>query len=256
MRAGSPPTAGQLLARYADDRRDGDGRQRAVQALGAVVRRRRGEPRLVPRPRLLPLAATRAVVGRRRPAACSTPPRSSPRSSTALAVAEAQLMIRTGFLCLRRLGDIFGIRYDPDPRPDDPISITRREFDLVLVELEAAGVPLRPDREQAWRDFAGWRVNYDTVLIASGRARDGAPGAVVVRSASTRVPSPRWSVGRRARPDDQWTIRCARRARRRAPTARARSSPPSCSDRSGRRASTGTSYPAVVVPHVGVVEAA
>ena len=166
VRAGSPPTAGQLLARYAQHRRDGDGGQRAVQALGAVVRRRRGEPRLVPRPRLLPLAATRAVVGRRPPAACSTPPRSSPRSIDRPRSGEAQLMIRTGFLCLRRLCDIFGIRYDPDPRPDDPISITRREFDLVLVELEAAGVPLRADREQAWRDFAGWRVNYDIVLIA------------------------------------------------------------------------------------------
>jgi hypothetical protein len=22
------------------------------------------------------------------------------------------------------------------------------------------------DRDQAWRDFAGWRVNYDTVLLA------------------------------------------------------------------------------------------
>ena len=23
------------------------------------------------------------------------------------------------------------------------------------------------DRDQAWRDFAGWRVNYDTVLLAA-----------------------------------------------------------------------------------------
>jgi hypothetical protein len=31
--------------------------------------------------------------------------------------------------------------------------------------LAAAGVPLVEDREQAWRDFSGWRVNYDTVLV-------------------------------------------------------------------------------------------
>jgi len=24
---------------------------------------------------------------------------------------------------------------------------------------------MKPDREQAWIDFAGWRVNYDTVLL-------------------------------------------------------------------------------------------
>ena len=64
------------------------------------------------------------------------------------------------------VADYFGIEYDPDPRPDDPISVTRREFNLLCVELEAAGVPLKPDRDQAWLDYAGWRVNYDTVLIA------------------------------------------------------------------------------------------
>ena len=52
-------------------------------------------------------------------------------------------MERTGYLCLRRLADYFGIQYDHDPRPDDPISITRREFDLVVVELQAAGLPLK-----------------------------------------------------------------------------------------------------------------
>ena len=36
----------------------------------------------------------------------------------------------------------------------------------MLDELAAAGVPLVADREQAWRDFAGWRVNYDEPLLA------------------------------------------------------------------------------------------
>ena len=65
-----------------------------------------------------------------------------------------------------QLADFFGIAYDPDPAPTDPISITRPEFDAALAELEAAGVPLLADRDQAWRDYAGWRVNYDTVLLA------------------------------------------------------------------------------------------
>jgi hypothetical protein len=26
-------------------------------------------------------------------------------------------------------------------------------------------LPIKADREQAWRDFAGWRVNYDRALI-------------------------------------------------------------------------------------------
>ena len=57
------------------------------------------------------------------------------------------------------------VPYDEDPRPDDPISVTRQEFDQLCVELEATGVPLKPDRDQAWQDFVGWRVNYDTVLL-------------------------------------------------------------------------------------------
>jgi hypothetical protein len=74
-------------------------------------------------------------------------------------------MIRTGFLALRHIADYFDMTYDPDPAQGDPISVTRHEFDLALVELEAAGLPLRADRDQAWLDFAGWRVNYDSVLI-------------------------------------------------------------------------------------------
>jgi hypothetical protein len=32
-------------------------------------------------------------------------------------------------------------------------------------EAAVDGVPLKADLEQAWRDFAGWRVNYDRVLL-------------------------------------------------------------------------------------------
>ena len=78
---------------------------------------------------------------------------------------EADLLLRTGFFALRRVADFFQIPYDPDPKPTDPISITRREFDLLCTELTAVGVPLKADRDRAWRDFAGWRVNYDQVLL-------------------------------------------------------------------------------------------
>jgi hypothetical protein len=78
----------------------------------------------------------------------------------------AGVCIRSGFLALRRLGDFFGIEFDPNPAPDDPISISRAEFDAAWEQMAAAGMPLKADRDQAWRDFAGWRINYDTVLLA------------------------------------------------------------------------------------------
>lgn len=79
---------------------------------------------------------------------------------------QADLCIRAGYLALRRIADFFRIQYDPAPKLGDPISVTREEWDAAYDELVRAGVPLKPDREQAWRAWAGWRVNYDTVLVS------------------------------------------------------------------------------------------
>jgi len=57
-------------------------------------------------------------------------------------------------------------------------------LDGVYEQLRAAGVPLKPDRDQCWRDFAGWRVNYDTVLVALA--------SLVI------APEARWSSDRQA----------------------------------------------------------
>lgn len=81
------------------------------------------------------------------------------------ATGAAAVCLRAGFLALRNIADIFGVNYDPNPRPDDPISITQSEFDQVVDQLEGVGCPITADREQAWKDYAGWRVNYDTVLL-------------------------------------------------------------------------------------------
>lgn len=80
--------------------------------------------------------------------------------------ASAALSIRAGFLALRGIADYFDISYPRDPHyPTTPISITRKEYDQVIRKLEEAGLPIKADREQAWKDFAGWRVNYDRVLL-------------------------------------------------------------------------------------------
>jgi hypothetical protein len=76
------------------------------------------------------------------------------------------LCIRSGYMALREIADFFGFEHDADPAPDDPISVSREEFLEIYEQLAVAGLPVRPDRERAWRDFAGWRVNYDRVLLA------------------------------------------------------------------------------------------
>ena len=79
--------------------------------------------------------------------------------------AGAELMIRAGYLALRRIAAFFNLPFDPNPHAGDPISIQRQEFDAAWDRLAEVGVALKRDREAAWIAFAGWRVNYDTVLL-------------------------------------------------------------------------------------------
>lgn len=90
--------------------------------------------------------------------------------------ARADLMLRSGFMTLRRIADYFDITYNPRPKPDDPISITRREFDIAVVELRVTGIALKPDVDKAWADFSGWRVNYDSVLVQIAHMVMAPPG--------------------------------------------------------------------------------
>ena len=78
----------------------------------------------------------------------------------------AAFCIRSGYLSLRQIAGFFNISYNPEPTANDPISIGREEFDAVCERLAAEGVALKPDRDQSWQDFVGWRVNYDHVLLA------------------------------------------------------------------------------------------
>ncbi len=98
---------------------------------------------------------------------------------------EATLMLRAGFLALRDIVAFYGLRIATDPAPNDPISVSRAEFEEVLDELERSGLPIVNDREKAWRDFAGWRVNYDEALLAL--------------CALVQAPTARWSSDRSGR---------------------------------------------------------
>lgn len=72
--------------------------------------------------------------------------------------------IRAGYISLRSIADFFRIEYPQNPHPTDPISIDRYEFDIAYDKLVEGGINVHPDRDQCWRDFSGWRVNYDFVL--------------------------------------------------------------------------------------------
>ncbi|MEN8239753.1 MAG: hypothetical protein ABFR53_11200 [Actinomycetota bacterium] len=79
--------------------------------------------------------------------------------------AAAGLMIRAGYMSLRRVASMYKIPFDPDPVPAGPVAIQRAEFDGAYDALASAGIAMYEDRDQAWRDFVGWRVNYEAPLL-------------------------------------------------------------------------------------------
>lgn len=111
---------------------------------------------------------------------------------------QAELCIRAGYLCLQRVAHVFGVPYNPEPAPVDPISVRREEFDEVYEALAREGIRLKPDRDQAWRDFAGWRVNYDSVLVALA-VLTCAPPAPWSSDRVRLTPSMLWRAHRSAR---------------------------------------------------------
>lgn len=78
--------------------------------------------------------------------------------------AYAEVTIRAGYLALHQIADLFNLPYDPSPQPSAPISVSREQFDRGCAVLLEAGIELKPDRELAWKNFMGWRVNYDGPL--------------------------------------------------------------------------------------------
>jgi len=164
VRAGSPPSAIELLARYR--------RIQALEQLGDLWER--WEAWFVeveethtslaalnffrsPRPERSWITAAGTVLDA---AALTASTVDIPRDS------RADLCIRAGYLALQHIASFFSIQYEADPRPDDPITISRAEFEAAYDRLAVADVPLKPDRDDCWKHFAGWRVNYDTVLLA------------------------------------------------------------------------------------------
>jgi hypothetical protein len=198
VRAGSPPDAGRMLTRYSLigwlDRIDEDAFSPWESWFVDVEESHTSQPTLVffrsPHPERSWITAAGCVLDT---AAIVNSTLDRPRNP------HNDMFLRTGFLTLRRLADYFRIPYDPDPSPTDPILVTRREFDLLCVELEAAGIPLKPDRDQAWLDFSGWRVNYDKVLVELC-ALTMAPPAKWSSDRIDRLDIPKLHFRRRPRP--------------------------------------------------------
>jgi hypothetical protein len=88
---------------------------------------------------------------------------------------EARLALRASFTALRDIARVLGIPFDPDPRPDAPLRLRYEEFLEGVKRAEDAGFRRTRQPEEAWAHFAGWRVNYESIVYALARQVDAAP---------------------------------------------------------------------------------
>ena len=79
------------------------------------------------------------------------------------ASSQARLCLRMGFTLLNRIATTIGWEVDPDPDPDGPINLTFEEFERAVAMLVGVGFVTERTADEAWADFRGWRVNYETV---------------------------------------------------------------------------------------------
>ncbi|MCW2599748.1 MAG: hypothetical protein JWM02_1577 [Frankiales bacterium] len=91
-------------------------------------------------------------------------------------VVQARLCLRMGFTALRDIAETIGLEVDRDPDPDSELQLTFAEFTQGVARVATTSFTLERSAEEAWPDFRGWRVNYETVAYALMDRLDVVPG--------------------------------------------------------------------------------
>jgi hypothetical protein len=140
----------------------------------------------------------------------------------ASASSNARLCLRMGFTALDRIGTMLGYRLDPDPLPDAPLELTYEEFEQAVRMLEDIGFPTERTAEEAWPDFHGWRVNYETVAyrLADRLVVPPAPWSGPRRHVGPNIVEPRRPPHRRPASAAEASAPRPVAPRRKAPTRR------------------------------------
>jgi hypothetical protein len=87
----------------------------------------------------------------------------------------ARLCLRAGFTCLTTLARAWGFVIPDDADPNEGISLTYSEFVDAINRLASVEFPLQRSNEEAWADFVGWRINYESAAYALAGIIDAPP---------------------------------------------------------------------------------
>ena len=77
---------------------------------------------------------------------------------------QARLCLSMGIRCLRSMAGALQIEHDPDPLPIAGTRLSRDEFEDGYRRLREVDWPAERDLEESWRNFQGWRVNYEPIV--------------------------------------------------------------------------------------------
>ena len=112
------------------------------------------------------------------------------RSAQRVRAPAAELCIRAGHLCLVDVAQGVGLDLPVgtgEDRPDTAVAVTRAEFDDAWARMASAGIPVVEDRDAAWEEWTGLRVEYDRPLLSLAKL--------------TWAPSAPWTSDRSPLPD-------------------------------------------------------
>jgi hypothetical protein len=90
-------------------------------------------------------------------------------------VVPARLCLRGGFLCFNQIARAMDLDVPQNPDVDGRISLTYEEFLDAVERMRKLDFPIEREPEEAWPDFAGWRVNYEQAAYAVAAAVDVVP---------------------------------------------------------------------------------
>jgi hypothetical protein len=113
-------------------------------------------------------------------------------------VVPARMCLRSGFQCLTRVARAMGIDVPEEVSGGTSIALKYEEFLGAVERLRELSFPIERDPEDAWPDFAGWRVNYERAAYAIADAVEAVPAlwSGPRRSGGAAIPPIRPPAGR------------------------------------------------------------
>jgi hypothetical protein len=90
-------------------------------------------------------------------------------------VIPARMCLRSGFQCFTQVARAMGIDVPEEVAGETSTNLTYEEFLGAVGRLQELSFPIERDPQDAWPDFAGWRVNYERAAYAIAEAVEVVP---------------------------------------------------------------------------------